>query len=68
MRAREIRDVIDALILLGLYRALWELTKKNGSRRRARLLVSQALDQLCKMTARDEEEPPDSGQSLADPT
>lgn len=55
MRTREVRDVIDVLILPGLDRALDELTKKNGSRRRARLLIGQSVDQLRKMTARDEE-------------
>ncbi len=46
MRARELRDVIEVLIVPSLYGALVELTKKKGSRRKARLLVKQALDQL----------------------
>ena len=71
MRARELRDVVEVLILPSLERAIEELTKKNGSRRKARLLVAQALEQLRGVTVRDKEpeeapiEPPgDSGRSL----
>ncbi len=46
MRARELRDVIEVLIVPSLDRAVKELVEKRGSRRKARLLVQQSLDQL----------------------
>ena len=49
MKALEMQDVLDVLVVPGLGRALDELTKKNGSKRRARILVAQSLDQLRKM-------------------
>lgn len=53
MRARELRDVIEVLILPSLERALNELNKPRGSRRRARLLVQQSVDQLFGMMVVD---------------
>ncbi len=52
MRARELRDVIEALVLPSMERAFVELTKKNGSRRRARLLVQLSVNQLSGMMAK----------------
>ena len=49
MRARDLRDVIEVLILPSLNRAVDELTARNGSKRRARLLVEQSRDQLSGM-------------------
>ncbi len=49
MRARELRDVIEVLIVPSLDLALEELNQKRGSRRRARMLVQQSVDQLRKM-------------------
>ncbi len=73
MRARELRDVVEVLILPSLERAIEELTKKKGSRRRARLLVAQSVQQLRDMTvsAKQPEEAPieppgDSGRPLFD--
>ncbi len=46
MRARDLRDIIDVLVLPSLERALEELEPKGGSRARARILVSHAAEQL----------------------
>ena len=54
MRARELRDVVEVLILPTLDRALEELTSKNGSKRRARLLVQLSVNQLSGMMAPSE--------------
>jgi len=61
VRAREIRDVVEILVLPSLTRALDELTKKKGSRRVARLLVKQSVDQLRGMV-REPEEPESSAE------
>ena len=55
MRARELRDVVEVLILPSLERAIEELTKKNGSRRKARLLVGQSVQHLRDMMVRDKQ-------------
>lgn len=56
MRARELRDVIEVLVVPSLYGALRELNKPRGSQRKARLLVKQALDQLVGMMVTDKGE------------
>ncbi len=53
MRARELRDVVEVLILPSLERALNELNQRRGSRRKARLLVQQSVDQLYGMMVVD---------------
>ena len=58
MRARELRDVIEVLIVPSLDRAVRELVDKRGSRRKARLLVQQSLDQLRGMMAEPVEPAP----------
>ena len=62
MRARELRDVLEVLIVPSLYGALRELNKPRGSRRKARLLVKQALDQLVGMRGKPEPAAPGLGQ------
>lgn len=47
MRARELWDVIEVLVLPSLWSALQELNKpRHGNRTRARLLVKQSFEQL----------------------
>ncbi len=46
VRARDLRDIIDVLVLPSLERALEELEPKGGSRARARILVRHAAEQL----------------------
>jgi hypothetical protein len=53
MRARDLRDVVKVLIIPSLERALKELYGKGGSRRTARLLVQQSVDQLYGMMVVD---------------
>jgi hypothetical protein len=53
MRARDLRDVVEVLIIPSLERALKELYGKGGSRRTARLLVQQSVDQLYGMMVVD---------------
>ena len=54
MRARETRDVIEVAVLPSLERALVELEGKSGSRRKARILVDQAVQQLRGVVAKDQ--------------
>lgn len=61
MRARDFRDVVEVLIIPSLERALDELTGKRGSRRKARLLVQQSVDQLFGMMVVDKKPEPASG-------
>ena len=58
MRARELRDVIEVLIVPSLERALNELSDRRGSRRKARLLVQQSVDQLFGMMVVDKKPEP----------
>jgi hypothetical protein len=53
VRARDLRDVVEVLIIPSLERALKELYGKGGSRRTARLLVQQSVDQLYGMMVVD---------------
>ena len=57
MRARELRDIVEVIILPSLDRALAELRGKGGSKVRARLLVQQSVDQL-RGAMREDADPP----------
>jgi hypothetical protein len=46
VRARDIRDVVEIILLPSLERAYDELYAKGGSRRKARILIAQSIDQL----------------------